>query len=431
MRTAYLKATIIASIALCGAAVIPSCGGSTNKSGTDSNTHWLDVCERDDQCGSLQCICGVCTKTCTADATCAGLGDNAVCAAPDCSQTTETVCVAAPGGGTRDGSASDASAPGVSRACTKSSDCAIAEKSCCSFCTTPTLDDVLAVNVESVTAYRESFCTGESPPCPMCVPAPANPTIHAMCVSGQCEAIDVRAYAGCSADADCSVRTVDCCECGGDLDALIAISDPMGYWSSPACSSTQACDACAPVYPESPRATCDPSLNVCVLDYSSSTPDGGMTAQDAGAFRLEDCSLPADSGPCDAAIQRWYYDASTATCRQFVYGGCEGNLNNFASFLECETNCGARADSCNGCANGCPTDAATDTLADGAVVPSADCSTCPLSEASGGACTQLGMECHYDGCPGGFCTASQAPCGTCLCEDTVNGPMWFCFAAGC
>lgn len=33
------------------------------------------------------------------------------------------------------------------------------------------------------------------------------------------------------------------------------------------------------------------------------------------------CSLPKYSGPCQALIFRWYYNAETRTCEEFAFGG--------------------------------------------------------------------------------------------------------------
>lgn len=49
------------------------------------------------------------------------------------------------------------------------------------------------------------------------------------------------------------------------------------------------------------------------------------------------CSLPSDSGPCEAAITRYFFDGKR--CTRFVYGGCRGNANNFRSILECRRKC--------------------------------------------------------------------------------------------
>ncbi|XP_061722019.1 papilin isoform X2 [Cydia pomonella] len=51
------------------------------------------------------------------------------------------------------------------------------------------------------------------------------------------------------------------------------------------------------------------------------------------------CELPKDVGPCRAAHPRWYYDSTNQQCRQFYYGGCLGNKNNFRSEEECRMGC--------------------------------------------------------------------------------------------
>jgi hypothetical protein len=47
-----------------------ACGKTLSNTGTDSATHWLKRCSSDAECGSLECLCGVCTKTCTEAASC-------------------------------------------------------------------------------------------------------------------------------------------------------------------------------------------------------------------------------------------------------------------------------------------------------------------------------------------------------------------------
>ncbi|KAF7413745.1 hypothetical protein HZH68_002234 [Vespula germanica] len=49
------------------------------------------------------------------------------------------------------------------------------------------------------------------------------------------------------------------------------------------------------------------------------------------------CHHPIAVGPCKAAIPRWAYDGSK--CVDFIYGGCQGNPNNFISKVECEAAC--------------------------------------------------------------------------------------------
>lgn len=62
------------------------------------------------------------------------------------------------------------------------------------------------------------------------------------------------------------------------------------------------------------------------------------------------CFLPPDSGPCEAAIPRVYYDPATGACERFVYGGCGGNENNFESVDVCTQKCGGwQGDATTGC----------------------------------------------------------------------------------
>uniref|UniRef100_A0A8C2GKF5 Serine peptidase inhibitor, Kunitz type, 2 n=1 Tax=Cyprinus carpio TaxID=7962 RepID=A0A8C2GKF5_CYPCA len=51
------------------------------------------------------------------------------------------------------------------------------------------------------------------------------------------------------------------------------------------------------------------------------------------------CLLPSMVGNCRAAFPRFYYDVINQTCKQFVYGGCGGNDNNFNTQEECEASC--------------------------------------------------------------------------------------------
>ncbi|XP_070377443.1 uncharacterized protein [Dermacentor albipictus] len=51
------------------------------------------------------------------------------------------------------------------------------------------------------------------------------------------------------------------------------------------------------------------------------------------------CSLPARTGPCEAYIGRFYYNVNTDTCEDFLYGGCEGNKNNFRTYDQCHAAC--------------------------------------------------------------------------------------------
>ncbi|KIH56366.1 Kunitz/Bovine pancreatic trypsin inhibitor domain protein [Ancylostoma duodenale] len=51
------------------------------------------------------------------------------------------------------------------------------------------------------------------------------------------------------------------------------------------------------------------------------------------------CTLPLEKGPCFALIPRYGFDAETGTCVMFMYGGCQGNGNNFETMEECQDSC--------------------------------------------------------------------------------------------
>ena len=51
------------------------------------------------------------------------------------------------------------------------------------------------------------------------------------------------------------------------------------------------------------------------------------------------CELKPDSGPCRAAIPRFYFDQKTQKCKQFFWGGCNGTAP-FETMKECMNACG-------------------------------------------------------------------------------------------
>ncbi|XP_075556796.1 actinia tenebrosa protease inhibitors-like [Dermacentor variabilis] len=51
------------------------------------------------------------------------------------------------------------------------------------------------------------------------------------------------------------------------------------------------------------------------------------------------CFMRPESGNCRAYIPTWYFDPKISKCRVFVYGGCDGNENQFRSEKECQSVC--------------------------------------------------------------------------------------------
>ena len=51
------------------------------------------------------------------------------------------------------------------------------------------------------------------------------------------------------------------------------------------------------------------------------------------------CQLPPEKGPCLAYMLRYYFDSAVGECKVFIYGGCQGNENNFKTIEACEAEC--------------------------------------------------------------------------------------------
>lgn len=86
-------------------------------------------------------------------------------------------------------------------------------------------------------------------------------------------------------------------------------------------------------------------LLVCV-GYSIMASNGQTGFQDNAkngsvSNLLNVCDLEPETGPCNAAFLRWYYDTQSGMCQTFVYGGCGGNANNYLTKSACEESCGS------------------------------------------------------------------------------------------
>jgi hypothetical protein len=60
---------------------------------------------------------------------------------------------------------------------------------------------------------------------------------------------------------------------------------------------------------------------------------------DCKATCINVCNLPRKPGPCKGAFPRYYFDIKSGKCKKFIYGGCQGNGNNFVSKSVCEKSC--------------------------------------------------------------------------------------------
>jgi len=57
------------------------------------------------------------------------------------------------------------------------------------------------------------------------------------------------------------------------------------------------------------------------------------------ADMMSKCFSPADIGPCKGNFLRWYYDPDSSGCQTFLYGGCRGNANRYATEEDCMRAC--------------------------------------------------------------------------------------------
>ncbi|XP_061126552.1 low-density lipoprotein receptor-related protein 11 [Syngnathus typhle] len=51
------------------------------------------------------------------------------------------------------------------------------------------------------------------------------------------------------------------------------------------------------------------------------------------------CSTAPVVGPCKGTFARWYYDHEAGECKHFLYGGCQGNHNNYLQESDCVSEC--------------------------------------------------------------------------------------------
>ena len=51
------------------------------------------------------------------------------------------------------------------------------------------------------------------------------------------------------------------------------------------------------------------------------------------------CNQPVKRGFCRSRLNRFFYDTNSGICKQFWYGGCQGNENNFQDLRSCIQTC--------------------------------------------------------------------------------------------
>lgn len=83
---------------------------------------------------------------------------------------------------------------------------------------------------------------------------------------------------------------------------------------------------------------CSVSL-ACVASFGSCSRDRKDGAKPELFIFNELCALKDDQGPCKAMKDRFFFNVDTGHCELFEYGGCGGNDNNFETVEACEETC--------------------------------------------------------------------------------------------
>ncbi|XP_060252828.1 trophoblast Kunitz domain protein 1-like [Ovis aries] len=82
------------------------------------------------------------------------------------------------------------------------------------------------------------------------------------------------------------------------------------------------------------------------IEYSTLNEENKATAPlIPAASKPALCLEPKVTGDCNATTTRYFYNTQTGLCEHFVYGGCEGNGNNFENLEDCMKTCSQEAGS--------------------------------------------------------------------------------------
>ena len=73
-------------------------------------------------------------------------------------------------------------------------------------------------------------------------------------------------------------------------------------------------------------------ISDCALE---AVPFGLVCQDDEPVLIYNRCELIPDSGPCEAAIPKFYFDQETQECKEFLWGGCDGVVP-FDTLEECQ-----------------------------------------------------------------------------------------------
>ena len=88
---------------------------------------------------------------------------------------------------------------------------------------------------------------------------------------------------------------------------------------------------------ENNHLTEEECLDKCTGSGSTTLTDTGMSEELKDPEEV--CAMQAYPGNCKAKFDRFYFEPKSGKCEKFVFGGCQGNENNFRSLQECQEFC--------------------------------------------------------------------------------------------
>ncbi|CAJ0593741.1 unnamed protein product [Cylicocyclus nassatus] len=158
---------------------------------------------------------------------------------------------------------------------------------------------------------------------------------------------------------------------------------------------------------------CSPTgsgANSCPSTHSCESTSGSTTFGGVCCPRPQYvCKLPREQGNCGTYSNRWWFNAKTGNCEEFIYSGCQGNSNNFETYKECQDYCrDARSEP--QCIQGT---ALTDSNGNFIICggSTAASTTCPANH-----------YCYYDGTTYGCCPTQAYTCSLSYKSGASCGP---------